>query len=288
MAPVLAHAVGPGTSAAGISAALALAAFVGAGTAYELGRRRIRRRPGTERFASTSQVVAFWCGVALALVAVASPVDALGDDLFSMHMVQHLLLGLVAPLLIVLGAPVRVMTHALPRRRRIQVSRVGHRVTRRTGLRRAAVATGILAVAVHVGTFYLWHVPAAYDLAERHEVVHAVEHATMLLAGLALWWVVLGVRWQNRSGLAVLYLFLAGLPMGALAALLTLAPEPLYSAHLATTAEWGLTPLEDQQLAGAIMWVPGGLVYLATATVVFVGWLGSGPARGEERLAWRA
>jgi cytochrome c oxidase assembly factor CtaG len=153
------------------------------------------------------------------------------------------------------------------------------RTSRRWAARvpRGSAAVGLAAVGLHAGVFWLWHIPAWYDAAVAHPVLHAFEHTTLLGAGLLFWWVVLGVRWQGRTGIAVLYLFLAGLASGALAALLTLAPTPLYHAHLTTSAAWGLSPLEDQQLAGAIMWVPGGLVYLVAALVLFVRWLQAGP-----------
>jgi putative membrane protein len=253
-----------------------------AGAAYAVGFHRAARPP------APVEAAAFAAGLAVTVVALASPLDALADELFAAHMSQHLLLALVAPLLIVVGAPGRALA-ALPSTgaRRV-LGRDLRRFRRATGLRRAAVGTALAAVAAHVLALGLWHVPALYDLAVRSVPVHVVEHVSLFVTGLALWWVVLGVRWQRRSGMAVVYLFLAGLPMGALAALLTLAPRPLYASHLATTAAWGLTPLEDQQLAGAIMWVPGGLVYLGAVAVVIVRWLGSGPAPGERRLGWDA
>jgi cytochrome c oxidase assembly factor CtaG len=165
--------------------------------------------------------------------------------------------------------------------------RATHRASVATGLSRGATGVALAAVALHVLVMVAWHVPAVYDAAVRDDVLHGVEHLTMFLAGLLLWWVVLSVGWRARSGLAVVYLFLAGLPMGALAAMFTLAPHPLYTSHLATAASWGMSPLSDQQLAGAIMWVPGGGIYLTLGVVLFVRWLGSGPAPGEQVPAVR-
>jgi cytochrome c oxidase assembly factor CtaG len=126
-----------------------------------------------------------------------------------------------------------------------------------------------------------------YDAALAHDSLHALEHVTFLVGGVALWSVVGRARWHHHTGGAVLVLFAAAVGSGALAALLTLAPRPLYDAHLATTAAWHLSPLEDQQLAGAVMWVPGGLVYTVAAAILFVRWLESGPARGNTSPARR-
>jgi cytochrome c oxidase assembly factor CtaG len=226
--------------------------------------------------------------MAVLVAAVASPLDRAADELFAFHMVQHLLLGLVAPLLIVAAAPVQVGIFGLSAASRRTLLRAGHRSSAVTGLSRASTGFALAAVVAHVGLMFLWHVPPVYDLAVRHPLLHGGEHLTLFAAGVALWWVVLSVGWHHRSAMAVVYLFLAGLPLGALAAIFTLAPHPLYASHLATSAAWGLTPLEDQQLAGAIMWVPGGGVYLAMGTALFVRWLGAGPLPGERTAAWDA
>jgi putative membrane protein len=252
-----------------------------AGAAFERGRRQ---SPGRSRLGA--RAVAFWAGVAVVAVAVASPLDALAHRLFAAHMTQHLLLALVAPLLLVAAAPGRVMVWALPPPTRRAVRHTLGRLGTATGSGGAAEAVALGAVGVHVLVLAAWPVPAAYDLAVAHDVVHAIEHASLFAAGVALWWAVIGARVRTRAPLAVIHLFLAALPMGAIAALLTLAPRPLYGAHLFGAPAQGLTALEDQQLAGAIMWVPGGTLYLGVAAVLVVRWLAAGPAPGEERLAW--
>ncbi len=187
-------------------------------------------------------------GLLLLLATLAPPVDRMSDELFSAHMTQHLVIGLVAPLLVVVGLPALV-ARPLP------------------------TWSVLLAVGAHAGTFWAWHVPFLYDAAVRHVPLHVCEHATLLVTGVLFWWAVLSTSAHHRSGAAVLYLFVAGLADGALAALLTLSPSAWYDVHTLTTASWGLTPLEDQQLAGAIMWVPGGIVYLCVAVFLFVRWL---------------
>ncbi len=183
-------------------------------------------------------------GVATALGALAPPTHRLADDLLLAHMGQHLALAVVCPLLLALGAP------ALPP---------------------ARTRTVALATVAHVGSLALWHVPSLYDAALRHTGLHLLEHTTLLAGGLLFWPVVL----TARSGLAAL--FTAGLGSGALAALLTLSPRPLYGAHLDTAARHGLSALGDQQLAGAVMWVPGGILYAAVAIALLLRWLGRTP-----------
>ena len=258
-----------------------------AGLLYAVGLRRLWSRFGIGHIVGMGQALAFWAGLATTLLALISPLDAIADDLFSVHMIQHLLIGLLGPLLLIVGQPLVAIGYALPKRARSQLAGPAHRFGRMTGFRRDSPTTASLAVGLNVLVLGLWHVPRFYDLAVRDPLVHDVEHLAFFASGLLLWWIVIGAGWRARSGMAVVYLFLAGLPMGALAALITLAPSPFYTSHLTTTYEWGLSPLEDQQLAGAIMWVPGGVVYLTAAVALFVGWLGSGPAAGEQRLSWR-
>jgi cytochrome c oxidase assembly factor CtaG len=226
--------------------------------------------------------------MAVLVVAVASPLDRAADELFALHMVQHLLIGLVAPLLFVASTPVQVGVFGLSPASRRTILRSGHRASVATGVSRASTGLALAAVVLHVGSWFLWHIPVVYDAAVRHPVLHGGEHLTLFAAGLLLWWVVVSVGWHHRSAMAVVYLFLAGLPVGALAAIFTLAPHPLFTSHLTTTAAWGLTPLADQQLAGAIMWVPGGGLYLALGVVLFVRWLGAGPLPGERTALWDA
>jgi cytochrome c oxidase assembly factor CtaG len=122
----------------------------------------------------------------------------------------------------------------------------------------------LVAVTLHVAALWLWHVPVLYDAALRHESVHVAEHASFLLTALLFWYPIADARPRRRVGvgIATLSLFAAGLQCTLLGALITMARHPWYVGHYATTAAWGLTPLEDQQLAGLVMWIPAGLVYL--------------------------
>jgi cytochrome c oxidase assembly factor CtaG len=180
---------------------------------------------------------------------------------------------LVAAPLIALGAPAYAMLWAFAPGGRRAVGRwwQGSLPARVAGvLGRPAVAWGLSVVAL-----VFWHLPAPYRAALRDEGIHALEHLSFLGSGVLFWWVLLrpdGVR-RLDPGLGVLYVFTAMLPGGLLGALLTFAGRPLYAGQSAAAALWGLTPLGDQQLAGLIMWMPGGAVHLAAAAVLFVLWL---------------
>jgi cytochrome c oxidase assembly factor CtaG len=193
-----------------------------------------------------------------------------GAALFSVHMVQHLLLVVVAAPLLVLGEPLTATLWALPPQARRTVGRWGraHAVRALWRLLRHPLTAWVL----HVAALWVWHAPRLYDAAVRHPGVHVLEHATFFGTALLFWWVITDRRSRRRLGFgpAVLYIFTGGLQSTVLGALLTMARHPWYLSHYDTTRAWGLTPLEDQQLAGLIMWVPASFAYLA-ALVAYVG-----------------
>jgi cytochrome c oxidase assembly factor CtaG len=217
------------------------------------------------------------------VVALVSPLDAMGDALFSAHMTQHLLLILVAAPLLVLGEPVLPMLWAIPTAARRRGARWWRRATVLPAMAHALSHPSVAWV-LHVGALLFWHIPAPYGWTVRHDAVHAVEHVSFLGTAMLFWWAVLQPTGRRRLSYAmsVLYVSTAGMLMGALGAILTFAPSPWYVAHLTTTAPWHVTPLEDQQLAGVIMWVPAGLVYLVAASVFFMKWLGPDTPRAAD------
>lgn len=215
----------------------------------------------------------WWSAMAVLAVALVSPLDTLADSLLSFHMVQHLLLGLVAPLFVVRARPVRVLSHLLQPAVRRDLGRFAGR------LRRARWAAGAVIVG-HIGVWWIWHVPGLYDAAVAHDPVHLLEHLTLFGTGLGLW----GLAWpagpvRQRGGAGVLVVFLSAFGTGGLAALLTLSTTARYATDAATANAWGLTRLDDQQLAGALMWVPGGFVYLGAGVALFAAWLTGRPPR---------
>ena len=195
-------------------------------------------------------------GTMVALAAVSPPMHAAADSSLAAHMVQHLVLILAAAPLMVLGHPVRALPAGFvrPIARRLPFARLG-----RHHLRLIAVGAWLL----HVMTLWAWHTPRLYEWAVASPLAHAVEHGSLLLTACAFWAAVFSR--VLGSGGAVLYLFAAAGQSTALGALLTLADAPWYAAHAGTVGAAGLTPLEDQHIAGLIMWIPGGLSYAAVA-----------------------
>lgn len=249
---------------------------------YAAGVRRLWRHSGRWRGVRRGEAAAFAGGWLTLVVALVSPLHALAETLFCAHMTQHTLLVSVAAPLLVLGRPLPPFLWALPLARRRWLGGWA----RRRGARAAwRGLTGVLpAFCIQAVVLWAWHAPALYDAAVESDVVHALEHATLLLSALLFWWSVLQVRERGFGrGAGVLSTFATGVHSGALGALLALAARPLYPAYAATTRAWGLTPLEDQQLAGFIMWMPGGVPYLVAALALLGSWM-----RASERrvAAW--
>jgi putative membrane protein len=241
---------------------------------YGRGVRMLWRRAGRGRGLRTWQASAFAGGLATLLLALVSPLDAMATALLSAHMVQHLALILGAAPLLVLGRPVVAVLWSAPAPTRRRLGSWWRRAGRLRAV--AHVAAGPPAAwALHVATLWAWHLPGPYQAALTHEPVHLAEHASFLSTALLFWWAVFPPDGFGRlgPGLAVLCLFAAALQGGLLGAVMAFAGRPWYPAHAAAAAAWGLTPLEDQQLAGLLMGMPAGLVYLAAACVRFADWL---------------
>jgi putative membrane protein len=211
--------------------------------------------------------------VALGL-ALLSPLDALSGSLASAHMVQHLLLLLVAAPLLALSAPSSAILRGSP----LALRRASGRWRRRLGL-----THGNLGVLRHpaavwllsVGVVWFWHAAAPYDATLDNQLLHVLEHASFLVTAVLFWQVVVGVRGAARvsGGLGVLLVFAMAMQSVFLSVLLTFARTPWYSGYAATTAPWGLDPLTDQRLAGVIMWIPAGGIYLVVALALLVMWI---------------
>lgn len=242
---------------------------------YQRGRARGGRAdPRRDR--------AFAAALVVTAIALLSPLDAMSGALASAHMVQHVLLMLVAAPLFAFSAPVSRLLQGSPvglRRfpgRARRVLRVGPPV-RRLGSHPAAV------VLLFVVTLWFWHAADVYDAALAFPAVHAIEHLTFVMAAVLFWRVVVGGREGRRvpGGLAFLLVFGVSMASVLLSLLMTFATEAWYDGYATTTAPWGLTPLEDQQLAGVLMWVPSGLLYIGVAIAVFAAWLRDAAEAGE-------
>ena len=211
--------------------------------------------------------------VALGL-ALLSPLDALSGALASAHMVQHLLLLLVAAPLLALSAPSSAILRGSP----LALRRASGRWRRRLGLTHGNLGVLRHTAAVwllSVGVIWFWHAAAPYDATLDNRLLHVLEHASFLVTAVLFWHVVVGVRGAARvsGGLGVLLVFAMAMQSVFLSVLLTFARTPWYSGYAATTAPWGLDPLTDQRLAGVIMWIPAGGIYLVVALALLVTWI---------------
>jgi len=256
----------PWTFESWVIACLALAAGL-----YAIGLFRLWHRAGTGRGVRPAEVAAFAVGWLAIVAALVSPIDALGDELFSAHMVEHELLMIVAAPLLVLGRPLAVWVWAFPPRGRAALGAFFHRPGWRIPW---LLLTGPLAAWIlHALALWFWHVPALFEAALENEAMHALQHLCFLGTALVFWWSVLGGAGRHERGVALLSLFTTMVHTGALGALLTLSTVAWYPGYRASAPAWGLTPLEDQQLGGIIMWVPTGLVYIVAGLVLAGRWL---------------
>ena len=218
-----------------------------------------------------------WCFAAALValgVALVSPLDALSGALASAHMVQHVLLVLVAAPLLALSAPSADLLRGSPSALRGAAFRWRRRL-RLTSARLRPLRHPVTVWLLHVGALWFWHAAGPYDAALASEPIHILEHASFLLTGLLFWRVVVSTRGAVRvpHGFAILLVFTMALQSTFLAMLLTFANSPWYSGYATTTRLWRLHPLADQQLAGVIMWIPAGIIYVGAAIGLTVVWL---------------
>ena len=203
--------------------------------------------------------------------------DPLSDHLLSFHQVQHFILRMVAPMFILLGAPLTPMLRGLPGWARQGVIRPMARNYYVRQLYRL-LTNPIFTIFFFLGSLYLWQFPGAFNLALRNDEVHALMHLTMSASGFLFWWVVIDPpphRSRLHYGLRVLYLGLIVLPNTLLGAAITFSSEPgkhLYEAYTEVVQPYGLELHIDQQLGGLMLWVPGDMMSIVAAGIVMIMW----------------
>jgi putative membrane protein len=226
-------------------------------------RWRQVRAAGSSRRATEAPVWRLCCftaAMAVLLIALVSPIDALADQLFFGHMIQHMLLLDLAPVLAILG-----LTKVLLR----PVTRAVSEIERRAG----PLAHPAFAVFLYVSVIWAWHIPSAYDLAVRHPLVHVLEHLTFVLAGGLYWWHLLSpIRARLRlDGMGpVVYMASTKLCVGALGMGLAFAPSALYPYYVHHARVWGISAIDDQSIAGLIMAVEQSIVMGVALVALFV------------------
>jgi putative membrane protein len=243
----------------GIIAPLALSAIL-----YARGARR-------SRGVTPRQFACFWGGWIFLALALLSPLHSLGGVLFSAHMAQHEILMLTAAPLLVLSRPLVPMLWGLPLKSRRVLGHWSRGDAVQSSWR--FITRPITAWWVHAGALWIWHAPQFFQATLESEWIHSAQHLSFFGSALLFWWSLFYARERDSYGASVLYVFTTAIHTSILGALLTFARTVWYPSYLLTTKAWGLTPLEDQQLGGLIMWIPAGLVYLAAGLVLFAMWL---------------
>ena len=232
-----------------------------AGAVYAWRVHDLRRVPAHRSRRDSWRAGAFGAGLLVLLGALSSPIDRLGEErLFSVHMVQHLLLADLAPILLLLGLSRTMLRPAVRRLRPVEeaLGPLGHPA---------------VALVAYVGLMWLWHVPAMYDLALEHTWAHVLEHASFFTAGIAFWWYLVEPvppRHRLRGPWPLAYLSGAKLLMGALGVVLAFAPDVSYDAYKDVPRTWGLSPLEDLNVGGVVMMVEQSLVLVVAFAIFFM------------------
>ena len=234
-------------------------------------RAKTERARDANAVLKRSSAGAFASGLILLFLSLNGPLHDLSDDyLFSAHMVQHLLLTLAVPPLLIAGTPGWMLRPALRSRAVAAVARF--------------VTKPIACFTIFNLVIIAWHLPPLYNLAMAHHSIHISEHLIFLSGAVLMWWPFLSPLPElprlSYPG-QMLYSFLMSIPMSVVAISITMADHVLYPAYAAAPRVIPITPLEDQLMGGLIMWIPGGLIFVIIMTVVFFKW----NARGEDSAA---
>jgi putative membrane protein len=256
--------------------------LVALGTLYKWGARHIQRKAaasGEEVPTLTAgQQISFFSALLVIFVSLNGPLHDLSDVfLFSAHMVQHLLLSLQMPPLMLAGTPGWLLRPLLEYP---AIKRIAHALTKPI---RCFIIFNVVIAA--------WHLPPLYNTAMDHHSVHIVQHLMFMSASVIMWWPFLSPL-PELPRLAypgqMLYCFLMVIPMSIVAIYIAMADHILYPAYSIAPRVWGLTPMSDQQIGGLIMWVPGGLLFYVVMTFVFFKWAGRDTDTTEgAQVDWR-
>jgi cytochrome c oxidase assembly factor CtaG len=244
------------------------------GGVYALGLHSLWKRAGTGSGISQGRAAIFFAGLIVLFIALVSPLDFLSEELLAAHMVQHLLLMLVAAPLFVVGRFTLAVAWAFPTRWSSKIWKEWKWKQAWDFLRRPMTAFLLQNAAI-----WIWHMPRLYEASLLNEWLHFLEHMSFLLTAFLFWQVFAELTEHARLGrsakfgLGIFMVFGTMLASGFLGVLLTFSPSVWYPIYIHEMALYGLTALEDQQLAGAIMWVPSGAMYVVVVLSVLGRWL---------------
>jgi cytochrome c oxidase assembly factor CtaG len=235
---------------------------------YARGSLALWRRVGFGRGIQPWQAAAYALGWLMLVGALVSPLHWLGEHLFTFHMVEHEIVMATAAPLIAIARPLGAFLWSAPK-----AIRVGVAQALRSEFAKAAwrvLTQPRNATIVHGVAIWIWHAPVLFDAAVTNVTVHRMQHLSFLVTALLFWWALIR---RSDYGVAAGHLFVTMLHTSILGALMALAPRVLYAAQTADAFRWGLSPLEDQQLAGVVMWVPAGTVYAGAALAFAALWI---------------
>jgi cytochrome c oxidase assembly factor CtaG len=249
---------------------------------YLIGTTRLMRRGGCGH-CTTSRLACFWIGWTVLALALLSPLHLLSEQLLSAHMIEHELIMAIAAPLLVLSRPIGPLLWAFPDkwRRPMALTWLAPFTTLLAWLTIPVVAT-----ALHSAVIWAWHAPVLFDAALAHPWLHILQHISFLVSAVLFWYAIRSAP-RDRLGLSALHLFMTMIAMTALGALIALSPQVLYAAYHGHAEMLGWTSLEDQQLAGVIMWVPGCAIYAAAALALLGQWIAAGASPAPTLAASR-
>jgi putative membrane protein len=258
-----------------ISIALVLGALL-----YVKGLARLWRKAGAGRGIRRAEVMHFILGWASLASSLLSPVDEWTHRSFALHMVQHELLMVVAAPLIVLGRPLEAWTWALSRSaQRVLAKTMKVSIVHTVG---RVMTMSSVAWVVHALALWLWHLPILFRAALHDPLLHILQHSCFFFSAIAYWWSVFGGRARRPGGSSIASLFTTMLHTSALGALLTFSQTSWYT--VGGSLLFGLSALEDQQLGGLVMWVPGSLPYLIAGLLIVARWMSYAHAPSPDRM----
>jgi putative membrane protein len=248
------------------------------GAVYLIGLLRLWKSAGGRKTIRGWQALAFAAGCAATSVALLSPLDRWSDILFSAHMAQHEILMLAGAPLMVLGRPFIAILWAFRPDTRLAVGAMMRRPL--PAMLWEGISGPFTVLILHAVVLWGWHLPFLFEAALHNETIHAFQHLGFFVTAALFWWALIHGRYGRLGyGVAVLYVFATAMHTEILGALLTFDSRSLYPTHAQRTAAAGISPIADQQLAGVLMWVPFGAVFVLIGLALFAAWLGESERR---------